>query len=61
MQDLNEAIRLDLQLAFAYANRALAYASLGMNAEAQQDIERAIELGFDRGDLESAIAEVKSQ
>ena len=58
-EDLNEALRLVPQFATAYVNRAVSYTLLGMDAEAQEDIERAIELGFDRGVVESAIAEAK--
>ncbi len=55
IEDLNEAVRLDPQLAFAFANRALAYTYLGRDLEAQRDTKRGIELGLDRGILESAI------
>jgi len=44
----------------AYASRALAYSALFMDSEAEADIERAIELGFDRALLEQVIEQVKS-
>ena len=39
----------------AYANRARAYTLLGEDAQAQQDVERAVKLGVDRAPLEAAI------
>lgn len=45
--EYGEAIRLDPELAKAYANRALAYTELGKDAEAARDAEKAIELGYD--------------
>ena len=59
INDYDEAIDLNPQNASAYANRALTYARLGYNAQARRDTERAIELGFDRGLLESAIEEAR--
>ena len=61
IQDYDEAIRLNPQLAVAYANRAFAYTSLGKDTEAEQDINLAIELGIDRAVMESTIQELKSQ
>ena len=51
----DEAIRLNPQLASAFANRAVAYTYLGRDLEAQQDTKRGIELWLDRGILQSAI------
>jgi hypothetical protein len=42
-------------------NRAIAYTLLSKDKEAQQDVDRAVELGFDRGALESAIEESKKR
>ena len=47
ISEYDEAIRLDPELAKAYANRALAYTALGRDAEAARDAEKAIELGYD--------------
>ena len=55
IQDYDEAIRLDPELAVAYGDRALAYTLLGKHKEAQQDVDRAVELGADSGLLEMAI------
>ncbi len=55
IEDYDEAIRLNPQLASAFANRAVAYTYLGRDLEAQQDTKRGIELGLDRGILQSAI------
>ncbi len=49
------------QPAGAYVGRALSYTYLDRDLEAKQDTERAIELGFDRELLESAIAAAKKQ
>ena len=42
-------------------NRALAYTLLGNAEEAQQDIDRAVELGLDRGLLEGVIEQAMGQ
>lgn len=57
---MDEAIRLDLQNAFAYANRALTYTLLGKDIEAQKDIDRAVELDIDRAELETKIEGFKN-
>ena len=44
IQDFDEAIRLDSQLALAYSNRALAYKLPGKNSEAIADFEKFITL-----------------
>ena len=61
IEDYDEAIRLDPELAEPYANRLLAHTLLGMDAEAQQNIERPVELGIDRASLEKAIEKLKRQ
>ena len=60
-QDWGEAIRIDPEFANPYASRALAYTILGDDKEAQQDVERAVGLGLDRGMLDGAIAGVKKR
>ena len=57
--DYSEAIRLSPLDTPAYANRAIAYALLGLDTQAQDDIDRAIEVGADRTVLEEYIDESK--
>ena len=61
IQDCDEAIRLNPNLAIAYANRASDYTLLSRDDEAQQDVDRAVGLGFDRDTLARTIKELKSQ
>ena len=61
LHDYSEAIRVSQGDAEVYAARAFCYALLGRNGEAQQDVEQAAGLGFDRAFLEKAIEEVKKQ
>ena len=58
IEQLLERWQLD---AGAYANRAISYTHLGNDVDARKDSERAIQLGVDRGPLESAIEEAKKQ
>ena len=63
-QDYVEAIRLNpgrAQVRLVYASRAMAYTMLGNDAEAQEDIGRAVELGHDPRLLLRAIDELKKQ
>ncbi len=61
IEDLEEAIGLKPDLGKAYQSRALAYTLLGKDAEAQQDVDKAGELGVDSASLETAIREIKEQ
>jgi tetratricopeptide (TPR) repeat protein len=56
--DYNQAIRLAPQLAESYAGRAFAYTLLSKDKEAQQDVARAVELGFESTLLEREIEEL---
>ena len=47
IQNLDEAIRLGPQDALAYYSRGLVYEELGKSTEAELDIAKAKELGFD--------------
>ena len=58
IQDYNEAIRLDPGFADAYKSRALAYTVLGNDVDAEKDVELALVLGMDPGELELAIEEL---
>lgn len=53
--DYNQAIRLAPEMADAYAGRAFAYTLLSKDKEAQDDVARAVELGFKQTLLESEI------
>ena len=61
LEDMDEALRIDPQLAHVYANRSLTNTLLGKDVEAQQDVDLAVRFGIDRGTLESAIGELKKQ
>ena len=64
VQDYAEAIRINpgrAQLRLVYASRAMAYTMLGNDAEAQEDIGRAVELGHDPRLLLRVIDELKKQ
>jgi len=61
VNDYSEAIRVYHRDAEVYAARAFCYALLGEDGKAQQDVERAVNLGFARTFLERAIEEVKSE
>ncbi len=61
MEDYDEAIRLNPQDADAYANRAIAYTLLGKDAEANRDVDRAVELGFNRSVLDSDIERLRRE
>ena len=61
LDDYSEAIQFPPGDAEVYAARAFCYALLGRNGEAQQDVERAAELGCARTFLERAIEEVRRQ
>ena len=63
--DYGKAVELDptvdvaAKLAEAYANRAKAHTTLGMETEAEQDFNRAIELGFPSDILKREIERLK--
>lgn len=61
IEDYNEAIRLDPEFSLSYFNRALAYTWIGSDVQAQQDVERAVELGSNRALLETQIEFVKER
>ena len=61
LRDYSEAIRLNPQFAWAYANRARVYTLFHRDAEAELDINRAIELGCDSSILMLEIEYLKQQ
>ena len=60
-ETFSRTILIDPLYADAYAGRALAYTLLVKDRVAKLDIERAVELGVDRVELEAAIREAKKQ
>ena len=56
--DYNQAIRLAPDSAEPYAGRAFAYTLPSKDKEAQQDVARAVELGFEATLLEREIEEL---
>ena len=61
VEECNESIRLEPDFAKSYALRALIYTYLYMDAEAQQDIDMAVSLGYDATMLDYAIVGVKAE
>ena len=61
MNDMNEAIRLNPRYDWAYADRALVNTFLGNDVAARLDIDRAVELGFNRDLLNAEIEMAKTQ
>lgn len=61
IEDSDEAIRLNPQNPRAYVVRALAYTTLGRGQEAERDIARAVDLGFNPESLMTIIEKAKNQ
>ncbi len=61
IQDYDEALAIFPRLGEAYAGRARSYQFLGRDLEAQQDVDRAVEFGYDRLLLETEIEDGRSQ
>lgn len=61
IDDCNEAIRLDPDYAHAYVNRGFAYTFLDRGSEAQQDFERAVELGYGRARIDKELEELRRE
>ncbi len=59
-KDYTQAITLDPDFPDSYSGRALTYTHLGRDKEAILDIDRAVEMGVDRAELEGAIQEIKN-
>jgi tetratricopeptide (TPR) repeat protein len=60
IKDYDQAVRLGSGRAEGYVGRALAHTQLGKDIEAEQDIAKAVELGFDRVLLRNAVERVRS-
>ena len=61
VRDFDQAIMLEPDYTLAHANRARAYTMLGRDADAQQDVDRSAELGFERVVLQAVIEDLKSK
>ena len=61
VEDFDEAIRVDPSSAPAYGNRAMAHALFGNDEAAQQDLDRAVDLGVDREFLEEALERLRER
>ncbi len=57
LEDYNSGLDIDPTDAVAYAGRAIVLQRLGRNDESRRDVEHAVENGYDRAQLERAIAE----
>ena len=57
----DEALRIDPQESNVYYRRALSNIALGKDADAAQDAEKAIELGFDSDVLKQSIDALRTQ
>ena len=60
IEDFDEAIRLDSEAPNPYAVRAMAFTSLANDVQAREDIEKAVELGWDRESLEDTVNKIKA-
>ena len=61
MENYDETIRLDPAAAPVYGARAITLTLIGDDDLAENDIDRAVELGIDRELLEEAVETAKQQ
>ena len=61
VENYDQAINLSPDFTHAFIGRALAHAALGNDAEAQQDTDRAVELGVNREQMEAGLSEITEQ
>ena len=59
--EFDAALKINPRFALAYYNRAIAHTSLGNDAAAVEDVERAVKMGIRRSQIEAVIEEIKSQ
>ena len=55
IEDFDTAIGLDANNSGVYYGRGLAYSSLGDVSKAREDFNKALELGHDRDEVETAL------
>ena len=55
IRDFDESIRLDPRFAPGFIGRAITHSAMGLDVEAQEDVDSAVRLGADRETLESLI------
>lgn len=60
LEALSSAVHVDPKSATAYASRALLHTKLGMDGEAEKDIAKAEELGYDAAQLKSDVEAAKN-
>ena len=61
VENYDQAINLSPDFTHAFIGRALAPAVLDNDAEAQQDTDRAVELGVNREQMEAGLSEITEQ
>ncbi len=61
VENYDQAINLSPDFTHAFIGRALAHAALGNDAEAQQDTDRAVDLGRHREQMEARLAAITEQ
>ena len=61
VENYDQAINLSPDFTHAFIKRALAHAVLGNDTEAQQDTDRAAELGANREHMEARLAAITEQ
>ena len=58
LEDYNTAVGLDESDPYSYYSRGWAYLSLGDAPKARADLNKALELGHDKDEIEAALAEL---
>jgi tetratricopeptide (TPR) repeat protein len=61
VENYDQGINLSSDFTHAFIGRTLAHAALGNDAAAQQDTDRAVELGANREQMEAGLAEITEQ
>ena len=61
VENYDQAINLSPDFTHAFIGRALAHSVLGNDSGAQQDTDRAVELGASREQIDAGLAEITEQ